>query len=170
MPGIAHNRTTLTLSALPPGTRVVIQRVSLRHVGLDAGMALLEKLDFGRIAARNATEGGQLVASVASSPTRPPEPPREPNTPVPPGLRRDIGLMAERATVIAGLVEPTFPELCAMYGADQAEPEKAFGPDWDVLMQAITAFSVDPAVGHIGTGGSPALSETFPDALGPDAG
>ena len=129
-----------------------------------------DPFDFGRIAAQNAAEGGQLVASVATTQPRPPEPPREPNTPVPPGLRRDIGLMVERAIVTAGLVEPTFPELCALYGADQAEPEKAMGPDWDVLVQAISAFSIDPAVGHIGTGGSPALSETFPDALGPNAG
>lgn len=165
----AANRTTVALSSLPPGSKVVIQRVSLRHVGLDAGMALLEHLDFGRIAAQNAQEGGQLVAQVATTPPRPPESPREPNTPVPPGLRREIGLMVDRAVVMAGVVSPSFEELCALYGADQGEPEKAFGPDWDVLVRAISTFSIDPAVGHIGTGGSPALSETFPDALGPNA-
>lgn len=165
----AANRTTVALSSLPPGTQVVIQRVSLRHVGLDAGMALLEHLDFGRIAAQNAQEGGQLALQVATTPPRPPEPPREPNTPVPPGLRREIGLMVDRAVVMAGVVSPSFGELCALYGADQGEPEKAFGPDWDVLVKAISTFSIDPAVGHIGTGGSPALSETFPDALGHNA-
>lgn len=159
----AQNKKTVHLPSLKneDGTPldIVIQKISVKHVGMDASMRLIQQSNLVQEASYRAEQGGIDAQSVASTEPYPGTPAHyEYNDPEDPRFKIDLLRQAEVCACEAGCVSPTFAEICEAYDADPRQPWLGMGRDFETLVDAINDWS--------GYGGgkrmTPEESERFP--------
>ena len=142
----AQNKKAVHLPSLlnEDGTPVdiMIQKMSIKHVGLDASMRLVQRSELAREAAYRAQQGSIDAGSVAETEPYPGTPPHHEYTdPDDPQLKMDLLLQGEIRACEVSCVSPTFAEICEAYDADPAAPWNGMGSEFETLVNAITEWS-----------------------------
>lgn len=142
-----------------------IQKISVKYIGFDATMRLVQSNALAREAAHRANEGSVDAASLVNpSEAYPGTPQRyEYGDANDPALKVDLLRESEIAACISGCVSPTFAEICEAYDADISKPWEGMGSEFDDLVNQITVFS---GYGGEGKKMTPQQAERFPKGVG----
>ena len=169
----AQNKKVIHLPSLvyEDGTPVdiYIRRMSIKHVGLDASMRIVQRNELARESAYRAEQGSVDAKAVADADPYPGTPPHHEYADAEdPQLKMDLLRQGEIRACEVACVTPTFAEICAAYDADPSAPWDGMGAEFETLVDAITEWS-----GYTDGGGkrmSAPEAERFPAGQRPAAG
>lgn len=144
LPGLTKR---VTLSS---GIEVLLRRVDLEAVTLDATQHVMNRHELLQVAGEHAQEAAQAVAALDPGGRRPSAL----------SVEAESALAVSKSVLRATLLQPRLEELIALYGGreDQSEPDLGLGPDFADLLYEAGLLSIKA--------GDRAAAERFLESVG----